>query len=85
MVLGPVQSPIFKLKNKYRYQMLIKSKNAKSIRDFCSYLFKHTQILTYVCLHIIKHIDWGNAEQEDKISFIAFFILDKINLCYYLL
>ncbi len=38
-----------------------------------SYLFKHTQILTYVCLHIIKHIDWGNAEQEDKISFIAFF------------
>lgn len=38
-----------------------------------SYLFKHTQILTYICLHIIKHIDWGNAEQEDKISFIAFF------------
>lgn len=37
------------------------------------YLFKHTQILTYICLHIIKHIDWGNAEQEDKISFIAFF------------
>ena len=38
-----------------------------------SYLFKHTQVLTYICLHIIKHIDWGNAEQEDKISFIAFF------------
>ena len=38
-----------------------------------SYLFKHTQILTYVCLHIIKNIDWGNAEQEEKISFIAFF------------
>lgn len=38
-----------------------------------SYLFKHTQILTYICLHIIKNIDWGNAEQEDKISFIAFF------------
>jgi response regulator RpfG family c-di-GMP phosphodiesterase len=38
-----------------------------------SYVFKHTQILTYVCLHIIKNIDWGNAEQEDKISFIAFF------------
>lgn len=38
-----------------------------------SYLFKHTQILTYVGLHIVKNIDWGNQEQEDKISFIAFF------------
>ncbi len=38
-----------------------------------SYLFKHTQILTYVCLHIIKNIDWGNPEQEEKVSFIAFF------------
>lgn len=38
-----------------------------------SYLFKHTQILTFVGLHIIKHIDWGNLEQENKIAFIAFF------------
>lgn len=38
-----------------------------------SYLFKHTQILTYVGLHIVKHIDWGTQEQQDKISFIAFF------------
>ncbi|MFP5387583.1 MAG: hypothetical protein ACLGHN_16020 [Bacteriovoracia bacterium] len=38
-----------------------------------SYLFKHTQILTYVGLHIVKNIDWGNQEQEDKISFISFF------------
>lgn len=38
-----------------------------------SYLFKHTQILTFVGLHIIKNIDWGNQEQEDKMSFIAFF------------
>lgn len=38
-----------------------------------SYLFKHTQILTFIGLHIIKNIDWGNAEQEDKMSFIAFF------------
>lgn len=38
-----------------------------------SYLYKHTQILTYICLHIIKHIDWGSPEQEEKISFIAFF------------
>jgi response regulator RpfG family c-di-GMP phosphodiesterase len=38
-----------------------------------SYLFKHTQILTYVALHIIHNIDWGNEEQEEKISFICFF------------
>jgi HD-GYP domain-containing protein (c-di-GMP phosphodiesterase class II) len=38
-----------------------------------SYLFKHTQILTYVSLHIIHNIDWGNEEQEEKISFICFF------------
>jgi response regulator RpfG family c-di-GMP phosphodiesterase len=38
-----------------------------------SYLFRHTQILTYIGLHIIKNIDWGNPDQEDKISFIAFF------------
>lgn len=38
-----------------------------------SYLYLHTQILTYVSVHIIKNIDWGTQEQEDKISFIAFF------------
>lgn len=38
-----------------------------------SYLFTHAQILSYVGLHIIKNIDWGNPEQEEKICFIAFF------------
>ena len=38
-----------------------------------SYLYKHTQILTYVGLHIIHNIDWGNADQEEKICFISFF------------
>jgi len=37
------------------------------------FLFKHTQILTYIALHIIRNIEWGTPEQEDKISFIAFF------------
>lgn len=52
MVLGPVTSPIFKLKNKYRYQMLIKSKTSKSIRDFCKYLFKNTDLPSGVQVHI---------------------------------
>ena len=38
-----------------------------------SYLYKHTQILTYVGLHIIHNIEWGNTDQEEKICFIAFF------------
>lgn len=38
-----------------------------------SYLFKHTQILTYISLHIVKNIDWGTPEQEEKIAFISFF------------
>lgn len=43
------------------------------IKNKSGYLFKHTQILTYVCLHIIKNIDWGSAEQEEKICFISLF------------
>jgi response regulator RpfG family c-di-GMP phosphodiesterase len=38
-----------------------------------SYLYKHTQVLTYVALHIIHNIEWGNEEQEEKICFICFF------------
>jgi response regulator RpfG family c-di-GMP phosphodiesterase len=38
-----------------------------------SYLFTHTQLLSYIGLHIVKNIDWGNNEQEEKICFIAFF------------
>lgn len=43
------------------------------LNNKASYLYKHTQILTYVCFHIIHNIDWGSPEQEEKISFIAFF------------
>ncbi|MFL5783139.1 MAG: HD domain-containing protein [Bacteriovoracaceae bacterium] len=38
-----------------------------------SYLFTHTQLLSYIGLHIVTNIDWGNPEQEEKILFIAFF------------
>ncbi len=45
----------------------------KLLANKTSYLFTHTQILSYIGLHIIKNIDWGNPEQEEKICFIAFF------------
>lgn len=45
----------------------------KLLSNKSSYRFKHTQILTYIGLHIIKNIEWGNQEQEEKMSFIAYF------------
>jgi hypothetical protein len=38
-----------------------------------SYLYLHTQLVTYIGLHIMGHIDWGNEEQKEKFSFIAYF------------
>lgn len=46
---------------------------ARLLNNKAGYLYKHTQILSYVGLHIISNIDWGNAEQEEKIIFISFF------------
>lgn len=51
-VLGPVSAPIFKLKNKYRYQMLIKSESSKAIREFCNYLFEKTELPSGVQVHL---------------------------------
>jgi HD-GYP domain-containing protein (c-di-GMP phosphodiesterase class II) len=45
----------------------------KLMNNQASYLYKHTQILTYICLHIIRNIDWGTPEQEEKACFICFF------------
>lgn len=45
-----------------------------------SYLFTHTQVLTYIGLHIMKNMDWGNDEQAEKFCFVAFFhdiVLEK--------
>ncbi len=38
-----------------------------------SYIYRHTQILAYVGSHIVRNIDWGSPDQEEKIMFIAFF------------
>lgn len=70
-----------KLANK---QMKIMSNNAKKFTKMrkllkrlmsnkAGYHFKHGQILTYICNHMMANIDWGNEEQKKKISFVAFF------------
>jgi HD-GYP domain-containing protein (c-di-GMP phosphodiesterase class II) len=38
-----------------------------------SYRYTHTQILTYVGMHIVRNIDWGTPEQQEKMAFISFF------------
>lgn len=51
----------------------IKSLIDNLLNNQSSFLFTHTQILTYVASHIIKNLDWGNDEQLEKVAFIAFF------------
>ncbi len=36
-------------------------------------LFRHTQLVTYLALHLVKMADWGTPEQEEKVAFVAFF------------
>jgi len=38
-----------------------------------SYRFQHTQVLLYVAHQVIGLMEWGTAEQQDKMSFVAFF------------
>src|SRR5690554_269297 len=37
------------------------------------YLYTHSQLLMYVCDHLMNHIDWCNEEQKKTINFVAFF------------
>lgn len=46
---------------------------AQLMKNKSSFLFKHTQILSYVGLHILDNIDWGSKEQKEKFGFMAFF------------
>lgn len=46
---------------------------ARLMSNKAGYLFKHGQILTYICNHMMDNIDWGNEDQKKKISFVAFF------------
>ncbi len=45
----------------------------RMLSNQAGYLYRHTQIVTYISLHIVRNIDWGTPEQEDKIAFISFF------------
>ena len=36
-------------------------------------LYRHTQLTTYLALHLVRMTDWCTPEQEEKIAFVAFF------------
>jgi len=38
-----------------------------------SYQYKHCQLITFVCFHILKNMEWGTKEQQDKLGFVSFF------------
>jgi HD-GYP domain-containing protein (c-di-GMP phosphodiesterase class II) len=35
--------------------------------------FRHCQMITYIAFHILDKVDWGSREQQEKLSFVAFF------------
>lgn len=43
------------------------------LRNRSSYLYKHSQMLMYICSHLMDNIDWGNEDQKAKINFVCFF------------
>ncbi len=45
----------------------------RMLSNQAGYHFRHTQIVTFIALHIVRNIDWGTPEQEEKIAFICFF------------
>lgn len=38
-----------------------------------SFQYRHCQLITFVCSHIVQNMDWGSAEQREKLSFVSFF------------
>jgi primosomal protein N' (replication factor Y) len=46
-ILGPSQAPIGKIKNKYRWQLLIKSKNQQDLHKFIKGLLKATRLAEF--------------------------------------
>ncbi|MBF0299539.1 MAG: hypothetical protein HQK51_12515 [Oligoflexia bacterium] len=38
-----------------------------------SYLYRHSLLINYIGAHIIKNMNWGSREQQEKFSFVAFF------------
>jgi len=51
----------------------LKKLMARLIKNKAGYLFKHSQVMMYVCSHLMDHMEWGSEEQKKTINFVAFF------------
>lgn len=51
----------------------LKKLMGRLIKNKAGYLFKHSQIMMYVCSHLMDHMEWGSEEQKKTINFVAFF------------
>lgn len=71
--IAMAEKNISAMKNNVKKNKKLSDLLDRLIKNRSSYLFTHTQIATYIALHIVKNIDWGNPEQEDKVAFICFF------------
>jgi XTP/dITP diphosphohydrolase len=38
-----------------------------------SYPYKHSQLNAFLCSYVIKQMEWGSAEQAEKLAFVSFF------------
>ncbi|MCB9062049.1 MAG: hypothetical protein H6622_11055 [Halobacteriovoraceae bacterium] len=43
------------------------------INNQSSYLYKHSQLTTFLCFHALDNMEWGTKEQKNKMAFISFF------------
>lgn len=41
--------------------------------DKLSFRYKHCQVVTFICFHILDNIEWGTKEAQSKLAFVAFF------------
>ncbi len=46
---------------------------SKLLKNQVSFAFKHSLLITYVSNFLNRHVDWGSAEQAEKLGFLSFF------------
>ncbi len=43
------------------------------LENTSGFAFQHSQLVTYISFHMVEEMDWGTKEQQQKLSFVAFF------------
>ena len=75
-ILGPVNSPIYKIRGKYRNRILIRSVKSYKVQDFLSSALKEIKLLPGIKLTV--DVDPINLIKHHKISFFNNLSLEEI-------